>query len=154
MVMAFGLVTVQSNELNQLFEMFEAYRKETERFDPIPFEPGSPMEARQLMLIGIEDEEWLWITMDGERRGFVMSRVYYDDPLPEQQTTEILECYVTPDSRRLGLAKLAVEAILARERERGTALVEAGVLRDNAEALEFWEALGFQVRALRTARRP
>jgi ribosomal protein S18 acetylase RimI-like enzyme len=106
------------------------------------------------MLIGMEDEEWLWIVLDGEHVGFVMSRLYYDQPLPGEQTTEILECYVEPARRRGGVGRAAIEALLAREREHGTALVEAGVLRDNAEALAFWEALGFEVRSLRTARRP
>ena len=111
-------------------------------------------ERRQRMLTGWEDEEWLWIELDGEHVGFIMSRVHYDEPLPGERTTEILECYIEPARRRGGTGRAAVEALLAREREHGTSLVEAGVLRDNAEALAFWQALGFEVRSLRTARRP
>ena len=151
---AFGLVPVQNAELEALFQMFEAYHAEVEGFDPFRGEPESMAERRQRMLTGMEDEEWLWIVLDGERVGFIMSRVYYDEPLPGDRTTEILECYIDPARRRGGTGRAAVEALLAREREHGTALVEAGVLRDNAEALAFWEALGFEVRSLRTARRP
>jgi ribosomal protein S18 acetylase RimI-like enzyme len=151
---AFGLVPVQNDELEALFEMFEAYHQEVEPFDPFRSEPQSMAERRQRMLTGIEDEEWLWIELDGEHVGFVMTAIFYDEPLPGQRTTEILECYVEPARRRGGVGRAAIEALLAREREHGTALVEAGVLRDNAEALAFWEALGFEVRSLRTARRP
>jgi ribosomal protein S18 acetylase RimI-like enzyme len=150
----FGLMPVQTGELEALFQMFEAYHEEVEGFDPFQSEPESMAGRRQRMLTGMEDEEWLWIELEGEHVGFVMTRVYYDVPLPGQRTTEILECYVEPARRRGGVGRAAVEALLAREREHGTTLVEAGVLRDNAEALAFWEALGFEVRSLRTARRP
>ena len=150
----FGLVAVQTDELEELFRMFEAYHEEVEAFDPFHGKPESMTERRQRMLTGMEDEEWLWIVLDGEHVGFIMSRVFYDEPLPGDRTTEILECYIEPARRRGGIGRAAVEALLAREREHGTALVEAGVLRDNADALAFWEALGFEVRSLRTARKP
>src|SRR5207253_3082845 len=104
-------------------------------FDPLRFDPETELEARQSLLAGAEDEEWFWIDVDGDHRGFLMTQTYYDEPLVGQQTTEILECYIDPAYRRQGLGRAAVEALLAREREHGTALVEAGVLRDNAEAL-------------------
>src|SRR5688500_5628750 len=44
---AFGLVPVQNDELEALFEMFEAYHQEVEPFDPFRSEPQSMAERRQ-----------------------------------------------------------------------------------------------------------
>ena len=128
--------------------MFDAYCEEMEPFDPL--RAGAVADMAGVA----EGDERLWVMVEGRRAGFVVLRAYEDDPGPGERTTEVVELYVQPLERRRGVGRAAVEAVLARERERGTALVEAAVLRDNGVALAFWEALGFEVRVLRTARRP
>lgn len=151
--MAFGLVPVQEDDLNELYAMFNAYWTELEAFDPLA-DMLAEADRRQEMVEDAEDQEWLWIELDGAHVGFLMLQTLYDEPLVNLRTQEIRDLYVEPFHRRKGLAKAAVEALLVREREHGSSLVTADVLRDNAAALAFWEAMGFAVRAHRTARRP
>lgn len=151
--MAFGLVPVQEDDLNELYAMFNAYWTELEAFDPLA-EMLAEADRRQEMVEDAEDQEWLWIELDGAHVGFMMLQTLYDEPLVNLRTQDIRDVYVEPFHRRKGLAKAAVEALLVREREHGSSLVTADVLRDNAAALAFWESMGFAVRAHRTARRP
>ncbi|MFA7297860.1 MAG: GNAT family N-acetyltransferase, partial [Dehalococcoidia bacterium] len=122
-------------------------------FDPLA-EMLAEADRRQEMVEDAEDQEWLWIELDGAHVGFMMLQTLYDEPLVNLRTQDIRDVYVEPFHRRKGLAKAAVEALLVREREHGSSLVTADVLRDNAAALAFWESMGFAVRAHRTARRP
>jgi ribosomal protein S18 acetylase RimI-like enzyme len=150
---ALALVPVDDADFDALFAMFEVYCVEVEAFDEIAGPTLSSDERRADLLEGAEDELWEWIQVDGERAGFLMSKVYEDDPLPAERTAEILECYVTPEHRRSGVGRAAVEAWLAEERAAGTSLVEAGVLRDNEAARAFWAAMGFLERSVQLARR-
>ena len=151
---AVALVPVRDRDFDALFTMFEAYCLEAESFDLLGGPPQSSDERRAALLEGAEDELWEWIEVDGERAGFLMSEVYEDDPTPAERTAEVLECYVTPAFRRRGVGRAAVEAWLVAERQAGTLLVEAGVLRDNAGARAFWAAMGFLERSVQLARRP
>ena len=99
-------------------------------------------------------QELLWIEVDGERAGFLLLRTFEDWPDTAKTVLDIAECYIAPGFRRQGAGTAAIEALLARERARGTALVEASVLSRNEAALAFWEALGFTTRSIRTAREP
>jgi ribosomal protein S18 acetylase RimI-like enzyme len=152
--MAFGLVPVDEDELNELFEMFNVYWTELEGFEPVAADLMASANRRAEMVLNAEDQEWLWIEIDGTHVGFMMLQTLYNEPLIDLRTLEIRDLYIEPASRRQGLAKAAVEALLVRERQHATSLVEASVLRDNQPALEFWEAMGFAVRSHRTARRP
>jgi len=153
-VMAFGLVPVEEDEIDELFAMFDAYWTELEPYEPVAGELMATANRREELVEDAEDQEWLWIALDGVHTGFVMLQLLYNEPLVGLQTQEIVDMYVEPSSRRQGLGKAAVEALLVRERQHGSSLVEAAVLRDNHPALAFWEAMGFAVRAHRTARRP
>lgn len=152
--MAFGLVPVDEDEVEELFTMFNAYWNELESYEPVAAEIMADANRRAEMVEGAEDQEWLWIELDGEHVGFMMLQTLYDEPLVGLRTQEVRDLYVEPFHRRKGLARAAVDALLVREREHGSSLVEANVLRDNAPALAFWESLGFAVRSHRTARRP
>ena len=152
--MAFGLVPVEEGEIEALFAMFDAYWTELEPYDPVAREIMSTADRRAELVGGGEDQEWLWIEFDGAHVGFMMLQLRYNDPLVGLQTQEIVDMYIEPDSRRHGVGKAAVEALLARERQHGSTLVEAAVLRDNHPAQVFWEAMGFVTRAHRTARQP
>ena len=83
-----------------------------------------------------------------------MIRTLPDWPDDSTNFAEIAEFYIEPRFRRLGAGRAAVEAILADQRARGTRLVEAAILRDNAGAHAFWRALGFEVHSVRTTRAP
>ena len=147
------LVPVRDDELDELLEVFEAYCDEIEPHDPFAG-PRTSEERSDAFLESREDEDWDWIEADGERVGFLMAIVYEDDPEPGDRTAEVTECYVAPSARRRGVARGAIERWLAREREAGTTLVEAGVLRDNEAARAFWAALGFAERSVHMTRRP
>ncbi|MFA7297243.1 MAG: hypothetical protein WC211_08690, partial [Dehalococcoidia bacterium] len=69
--MAFGLVPVQEDDLNELYAMFNAYWTELEAFDPLA-EMLAEADRRQEMVEDAEDQEWLWIELDGAHVGFMM----------------------------------------------------------------------------------
>jgi GNAT superfamily N-acetyltransferase len=57
----------------------------------------------------------------------------------------IAEFYVTPDRRRRGVGRAAVEAVAALARASGATQLEAKVHPHNLEALPFWLSVGFEV---------
>ena len=143
------LAPVVEAEYGDFAKMAEPYHYELDPYDPIGGgEPFSAEQYRRSLLADTEERELLWIIADGERAGFAIVRTWPDG------VAEVIEFYVVPALRRRGVGRAAVEALLAEHRRRGTALVEAGILGDNEPAKAFWAALGFQVRSLRTARRP
>lgn len=154
---AVRLVPVALDERDAFFAAYEAYSRELEPFDPA-HEPTDAPAYRE----AVEDDlsypdsgrELHWITADATRAGFVVLRHLPDWLDPDRMITTIAEFCVLPPHRRGGVGRAAVLAILARERARGTYEVEAGILRDNAAARAFWDALGFEVRQVITARRP
>lgn len=154
---AVHLVPVALDERDAFFAAYEAYSRELEPFDPV-HEPTDLAAYRQ----AVEDDlqypdsgrELLWLIADGVRAGFTVLRHLPDWLQPERMITTVAEFCVFPPHRRAGVGRAAVDAILARERGRGTYEVEAGILRDNGAAHAFWAALGFEVRQVITARRP
>jgi len=154
---AVRLVPVALDERDAFFAAYEAYSRELEPSDPT-HEPTDIAAYRE----AVEDDlsypdsgrELLWIMADGARAGFAVLRHLPDWLDPERMITTVAEFCVLATHRRAGVGRAAVEAILARERARGTYEVEAGILRDNAAAHAFWGALGFEVRQVITARRP
>ncbi len=146
---------IERSEFDDLFALVEPYVEELDAFDPI--EPAGPtyVEAmREHYESDDEERELFWILEGGERAGFLLSRRYADWPAGEREMASISEFYVLPAQRRRGIGRAAVELWLALHRERGTWLVEADIMRDNASALAFWAALGFEVQMLQTARHP
>jgi ribosomal protein S18 acetylase RimI-like enzyme len=61
----------------------------------------------------------------------------------EDDGWSIAEFSVVPGQRRGGVGRAAVEALAARARSEGAAYLEAKVRSNNAEALPFWLAVGF-----------
>jgi ribosomal protein S18 acetylase RimI-like enzyme len=51
---------------------------------------------------------------------------------------------VTPEERRSGLGREAVEALAERARNAGATHLEAKIHPDNTQALGFWIAVGFE----------
>jgi ribosomal protein S18 acetylase RimI-like enzyme len=149
-----SLVPVDEGSLEDFLSLFDDYRHELEVYtgsqpDTLPIRRYGDAIRRDP-----EGQELLWILTDGERAGFLLVRAFEDWPDSSRTVIDIAECYVAPEFRRQGVGRDAVEVLLARERHRGTALVEASVLHRNEAAIAFWETLGFTVRSIRTAREP
>lgn len=152
--MSVSLAAVAEREHDDFFAMFERYSLELAPYDPFGPEAFDLPQYRRAVLADMEGRELLWIVEGGERAGFAMVRTSPDWPDASRSIASIVEFYVLPERRRAGAGRAAVEALLAEHRRRGTALVEAAVLRDNEGAKAFWAALGFDVQFLQTARRP
>ena len=141
-------------EADEFLALFDAYRRELDAADPLG--PDTlPLEAYRAPLLSGEDgHELLWIVVDGEQRaGFLIVRMLEDWPDSTRRVLEISECYVVPEERRRGIARAAMDELLAERRGQGAHLAEAAVLRGNEAALAFWQRLGFEVRAFQTVRR-
>ena len=160
---AVRLRPVTPEEYDAFFAMYEVYERELDPFDPDPAgdraQSSEHIEVyRAAILEDLADaesgRELFWVEVAGARAGFCMTRTLPDWPVPTLTVAEVVEFYIAPAHRRRGTGRAAVEALLAIHRARGTRLVEAAILRDNAAAHEFWGALGFQVRSVVTARRP
>lgn len=151
---AVALRPVDASELDAFVAIYVRYAAETLPYDPLGRAPASGAELRRVYADALDDEaaELLWIETGGERAGLLVLQ-RFDEADGGEAALEFAECYVEPEFRGAGVGRAAVEQVLARERARGTPVVDAAVLRDNP-ALGFWRALGFEVRAYRTARRP
>ncbi len=145
---------VPPSEHDDYFAMMAPYHAELDIYDPYAGDVPSAEAYRRAVLDDMAGRELLWIEADGERAGFVMMRVDPDWPDETRLIASIAEFYVAPLYRRRGIGSAAVQAILDDHRARGTFEVEAGILRDNSPALEFWRRMGFELRAYQTARRP
>lgn len=151
-----ALVPVAKREYDDFFAMFEHYHRELDRYDTDAWD-GDALRFdryRRAMLDDMHGRELLWIVEGGERAGFAVVRTLPDWPDETRMVASIAEFYVVPDQRRRGIGRAAVEELLAEHRRRGTALVEADILRDNEPAKAFWASLGFEVQSIATARRP
>ena len=151
---AVELRRVSTGEQADFVAMLGDYLRELDAYD-LPWDPAPPAESYALAFDEDPDGQDIeWIEADGERAGFLISRVVPDWPDDERTIAEVMECYVTQPFRRRGVGRAAIEAWLARQRADGVAQVEASVLSRNAAALAFWERMGFEVRAVQTVRRP
>ncbi len=148
------LPAVASPEYDDFFSMLDVYLRELDPYDPLGPDRHSIKEYQRAILGDMEGRELLWIVADGERVGLAMVRTMDDWPDATSRVAEVAEFYVVPSHRRRGIGRAAVESLLAEHRRRGTALVEAAILRDNDAAHAFWAGLGFVVQSLQTARRP
>ncbi len=146
-------------EHDAFFDAFAVYHAELDAYDAdLAAGDAHSVEAYRTALLddlGADSgRELLWIEVGGERAGFAVVHTLPDWPDDTTDVAEIAEFYIEAPFRRRGVGRLAVEAILADHRARGTGLVEAAILEGNAVAREFWRALGFEVRSVVTARRP
>ena len=148
------LRNVQPDEFDDFFELFAAYHDELGPYDPIDPQPRPIEPYRRAFAEDPEGQRVRWILADGVRAGFLITCITPDWPEEERLVGEVIESYVVPDERRRGVAEAAVGIWLEELREAGVQLAEANVLRDNPLGLAFWEAQGFIVRSLQTARRP
>lgn len=152
---AVTLVPVAERDYDAYFALMREYMRELDEYDPAGAESDADFERRRARTLDdMEDRELLWIEADGVRAGLLMVR---SDPRwlkPEETVASISEFYVLPAFRRRGVGTAAVEALLAEHRARGTAEMQADILRDNEPAIAFWARMGFGTQMLLTTRRP
>jgi predicted acetyltransferase len=150
------LNAIAPEDYDGFFERFAVYHRELDRFDPDA--ASHNFEAYRSAILGDlgpdSGRELFWIEVDGARAGFVMVRTLPDWPDDSTNVAEITEFYIEQQFRRQGAGRAAIDILLANHRARGTRLVEAAILRDNAPAHAFWRALGFEVHSVRTTRAP
>ena len=151
---AVELQLVAAGEQADFLAMLADYLRELDAYE-LPWDPAPRPEEYAIAFDEDPGGQRIeWIVADGERAGFLISRVVPDWPEEERMVGEVIECYVAPPFRRRGVGRAAVEAWLGRQRAEGVTLVEASVLSLNTPALAFWERMGFEVRAVQTVRRP
>ena len=148
-----ALVPVPPEEYDAFFAMLATYHAELDQYDPHAADWDAEVHRRAI-LDDMGGREISWVTAGGERAGFLMVRVLPDWPDESRDVASIAEFYVAPEFRRRGVARAAIEALLADHRARGTFEVEAGVLVRNSPARAFWAAMGFEDRSIVTTRRP
>jgi ribosomal protein S18 acetylase RimI-like enzyme len=148
------LVRVSVVELDEFVAQFDEYRHELDPYNSLVPDTLPIERYAEALRSDPSGQELLWVEADGKRAGFLLIRCFEDWPDPKRIIIDIAECYVIPAYRRRGVGRAAIAALLERERARGTALIEASVLRANADALAFWESLGFAQHSIRTARQP
>ena len=148
------LRAVAPGEREAFLAMLADYLAELDAYE-LPWDPAPPVEAYRAALdADPEGQQIEWLVAGGERAGFLVTRVVPDWPEDAREVGEVIECYVEPGQRSRGVGRAAVEIWLERMREYGVASVEASVLWLNTPARRFWERLGFETRAVQTARRP
>ncbi|MXZ63192.1 MAG: GNAT family N-acetyltransferase [Chloroflexi bacterium] len=151
---AVELLLVHDAEQADFVAMLGDYLRELDAYE-LPWDPAPvPEDYARAFEDDPGGQRIEWMVADGERAGFLISRVVPDWPEEHRNVGEVIECYVAPAFRRRGVGRAAVEAWLARQRADGVDLVEASVLSLNTPALAFWERMGFEVRAVQTLRRP
>jgi ribosomal protein S18 acetylase RimI-like enzyme len=99
------------------------------RMEPYPYFDAYWSEPERLPFL---------IEADGEVVGLCLIRI-------RDGGWDIAEFSITPDHRRSGMGRAAVEAVAERARAAGAAHLQAKVHPDNREALPFWLAVGFRV---------
>lgn len=89
-----------------------------------------------------------WIRQDGKNAGFILYGVEGHRFLP-RKSGAIYELYITPESRRLGLARVAAAEAIRVLRQQSLSKIHIDVVEGNVSAAELWQSLGFQKAAER-----
>ena len=115
---AVELRRVSTGEQADFVAMLGDYLRELDAYE-LPWDPAPPAESYALAFDEDPDGQDIeWIEADGERAGFLISRVVPDWPDDERTIAEVMECYVTPPFRRRGVGRAAIEG-MARTPARG-----------------------------------
>ena len=83
-----------------------------------------------------------WILKDGKRAGFILYGIEDHRFLP-RKTGAIYEVYVTPEFRRLGLAREAASQAIQTLRQQSSR-IQLEVMEGNTAAAALWKSLGFR----------
>jgi GNAT superfamily N-acetyltransferase len=84
---------------------------------------------------------------DGDVVGYALHRAAPHPHLADRALVEVRQLYVERERRRLGIGRLAMEA-LRRQRFPTRSVVRIDVLEKNAGGRAFWEGIGFAPRAI------
>jgi ribosomal protein S18 acetylase RimI-like enzyme len=102
--------------------------------------------ARMLEVAAWHRDAFCLLAVDNGRIvGFVNGRTSTDDGLLPGVVGEVESLYVVPEAREQGISKALARAAIGWLREHGVGwTIRSLVCADNAEAIRFWESLGFE----------
>ncbi len=84
-----------------------------------------------------------WITIDGQRAGFILFGLEDHRFLP-RQTGAVYELYVAPAFRRRSLARESAVAAIRELQTNSPSKVQIEVMDGNTGAEKLWKSLGFR----------
>jgi len=90
----------------------------------------------------------------GEVIGMAAGHVHRPSTFSEEKAVELSSAYVRPSHRRRGVARRLTAEVARFARSRGVARVTLKTFAQNAEALEAWERMGFEPRAVQMTASP
>lgn len=145
-----------ARDIPRILPLWEALAELHGALDPaLAVEAGAGREYAEFLAETIgRPDTCVMLGVDGERAvAFALGRVQLL-PLPfrERRRGWIQDVFTVPDRRREGIGRRVVEALLGWFDDRRVALVELTVAVRNAEAVRFWERLGFGTYMLRMKR--
>ncbi len=148
------LATVR--DIQRILPLWEALAALHGELDPaLAVAPGAPREYVEFLRDAVARfDTCVMLAIEGDAAvGFALGRIQVL-PLPfrEQRRGWIQDVYTVPARRREGIARRMVEALLAWFAGRQVVLIELTVAVRNAEALQFWEGLGFSTYMVRMKR--
>ena len=142
-----GVRRVGPRDLDRVVGLWGALMEHHQAFDPYwRVAPGAEDEWRLLLarLVADADAAVLVWDEDGDLLGFCAAQIEDAPPVvTERARAEITDLFVSEDSRRCGVGRRLVEAVMDWLRERGVPRVEVRVAVRNAEGQAFWRALGY-----------
>ena len=110
---------VAPGEREAFFAMLADYLAELDAYE-LPWDPAPPVEAyREAIDADPDGQQIEWVVADGERSGFLITRVVPDWPEEAREVGEVIESYVEVEQRGRGVGRAAVEIWLARMRAQG-----------------------------------
>lgn len=91
-----------------------------------------------------KDKEYYFIKDGYKNIGFVKIRNNVNEELDLENSVELEKIYVLPDYKGMGIGKAALNGIIKRVKERGNKNIFLCVIDSNANAIAFYEKLGFK----------
>ena len=142
-----GVRRAGPRDLDRVVGLWGALMGHHQAFDPHwRVAPGAEDEWRRLLARLLADADAAVLVWDeeGDLLGFCAAQIEDAPPVvTERARAEITDLFVSEDSRRGGIGRRLVEAVMDWLRERGVPRVEVRVAVRNAEGQAFWRALGY-----------
>ena len=117
-----------------------------------PITDTSALAAQTAELIRTKQRIFLLALLDGRVCGYLEGRLAVVDPAEMLYThrrfAKVENLYTVPEYRRRGVASKLMDSFVHYAAERGFASVELQVLGANAEAIAFYQSMGFGVQQM------
>jgi ribosomal protein S18 acetylase RimI-like enzyme len=136
-------------DLQGILDGWEALQQHGSTLDPLhSLASGARRyeEGRLLDLVFGAFHPWpaAWVAIADEQVvGMLTSSIVPPGPLARPPAARIDDCWVHPHHRRRGLGRTLVQSWQQAARAGGCRLFEVSTLSADADALAFWQALGF-----------